>query len=187
MSMSPPAPIPPPMMGAAPGIPEWLPFRPPNPPWLYTVGILKTTWSLFVFAFLPYVFMTILNNASNSSFGFGVHSDLPLQLLIDFGVVLALLSGIRHVSRPTRWFGPIGFFRALIKVVYVLLIAFNAVLILSLNFQGLNGSLSIDYSGVIYLFLIGTALAMLAALVTAYEDTKYPGERLPFDYRVKGL
>lgn len=187
MAMSPPASLPSPIMGAAPEIPEWLPYQPPNPPWLYTVGILKTAWSLFVFAFLPYEFMRLLSNPSNLPFGIGVHSDLPFQLLIDFGVVLALLSGIQHVSRPTRWFGPIGFFRALITVVYVLLIAFNAVLILSLNFQGLNASVTIDYSGVIYLFLIGTALAMLAALVTAYEDTKYPGERLPFDYRVKGL
>ena len=179
-----PPPPPPTLVSSPDG--GWLPFRRPSPPWLYTVGVLKTLWSLFFFAVVPYFVFRLLGHFSgSSSSGISVHSDLPFLALIDLGIVLSLLTGARHVAKATRWFGPIWFFRAVVKVGYVLLIAWNAILMASIGFSSGSVSIMFDYSGTIYLFLIGTSLAMIAALVTAYEDVKYPGERLPFDYPVK--
>ena len=176
----------PPASGVSLTPPDWLPYRRPVPPWLYTVGILKVLWSLFAYVFIPYILFSYLGQFSgSSSSGFQIRSDLPFMALIYLGIVLSFLTGARHVAKPTRWFGPIGFFRAVIKVGYVLLIAWNAILVTSTGISGVALSITIDYSGTIYLFLIGTVLAMLAALVTGYEDVKYPGERLPFDYPVK--
>lgn len=158
-------------------------YSPPSPPWTWTKGILKTLWLLFFLSFLPYELGQSF--AGIKSGGLSVISGWPVQTLVILGAVVALLSGARTIARPSLRYGPVWLAHQLAKVAYLLVLASGAFFGVAFSNSGTGGSVVLNYSGVIYLFMIGTVIATIAALVGTVEDLKHPGERLPFDFPVK--
>lgn len=165
---------------SSPPLESPLPYRPPNPPWLYTKGILKVVWLFFLLVYIPYELLQMVKGDAI------LRLPLPSDTLLLVGALVAILGGAKTVTKPTRIFGPVCLALSSVKIAYLVILATDAIVGISFG-TGQSGhiSLGIGFVNVILLILIGSFLAAAAAFVTTVEDFKHPGERLPFDYPVK--
>lgn len=118
-----------------------------------------------------------------------LHHSLTVELLTYGGGALAVTSAGFTAFQTTRLY---GFFRVanrLTKLAYQYILATLAIFTLGPYVASVSGAtvgigLHVDLADIFYLFMIPTTIALLAALVTVYEDVRHPGERLPWDFPI---
>lgn len=136
------------------------------------VGGLRFIPLLLVWVVLPYGALRGLDSL-------GATSSLNLTTIELVGTLLAALSCIRYVLKPTLAFGPIGVVGSAITAVYLYVLSQSA----RFSVGGPSGvGIALEYGPILRLLAIVPILGVVAALVTTAEDLARPGERLPFDY-----
>ncbi|MCI4318612.1 MAG: hypothetical protein L3K23_00545 [Thermoplasmata archaeon] len=147
--------------------------RPVRPPLLGRIilGAVLLVGLLLLFVALPYAALTTLGS-------FGVTSALPLQAVTAGGFLLASLSAVRYVVRPTRAYGPVGVVQAVTGVLY--LFAFAPFGSLSALIMGAN--VTVTYGDLLLVAMTIPLLALVAAALTTVEDLRHPFERLRYDF-----
>ena len=158
----------------------------PGLPWCFAKGIAKAIVLVFFAVLVPLELFYSLFGASN----FPISHPFTVELITYGGGALALTSGAFTATQTTRLY---GFFRLAnrgVKLAYQYIIATLALITFGpVAFGGGGGgstsgqiAVYFGFAVVMYLFMIVTTIAALAAFVTLYEDHKHPGERLPWDY-----
>jgi MFS family permease len=150
---------------------------PVRPPLLrrVVVGSVLLVGLLLLFVALPYAALTSLGNL-------GVTSSLPLQGVTAGGFVLAGLSAVRYVVKPTRAYGPVGLVQAVAGVLY--LVAFAPFGSLSALIMGAD--VTVTYGDLLLVAILIPLLAFVAAAFTTVEDLRHPYERLRYDFPAPG-
>lgn len=146
----------------------------PTVPWSVGKGVAKGVAMFFLIVMVPLELLATVLAPSVIPIKF----PLSTSLLVYGGSAVAFFSGASTATFPTRVYGLFKFLSSLVKLVYLLLLALVGVI--GIGVQSL--SITFGFADLIYLFMIGTGLACLAALITLYEDLRHPGERLPYDF-----
>lgn len=181
--------LPPEPAGPAPGpnvVPAPVPIPTSGPPELWTKDDLPTLgWCIGkgIAKFVVMLFISVLVPLELLSTIFGpgvlpIQFPLSLNLLIYGGSAVAFFSGASTATQTTRVYGLFKFLSSAVKLIYLFLLALVGIIVVDASFL----AITFGFRVLIYLFMIGTALAALSALVTLYEDYKHPGDRLPFDF-----
>jgi hypothetical protein len=158
----PPAPLPP-----APG------YRVPGLGWRILGGGLRLVPMIVLLIGLPVGVLTFLQSH-------GISPPIPLPTIEAFGIALSILVCLRYILKPTAAYGPLAIAVAGVTLVYLYLLLVTATYAIAIPNTG--ATISIGYSNLILLLMIGPALALTAGLLTLAEDVSHPKERLPFDY-----
>jgi hypothetical protein len=133
-------------------------------------------WLILLIIFLiglPVALLTFLQSH-------GISPPVPLLTVEAFGVALAVLVTLRYILKPTVAYGPLAVATAAVTLAYLYLILIVATYALAI--PGTGVTISVGYSRLILILMIGPALALTAGLLTLVEDLNAPNERLPFDY-----
>ena len=125
------------------------------------------------------VFVAVPLGVLNVLAAHGIQPPLSLETISAVGIVLAVLGAARTVAKPTRAFGPIALAASGILFLYLFTLARNGVVAFP---TGSGGTLQLSYGNAILLVAVAPLLSAIAAVVTMVEDTRTPGERLPYDY-----
>lgn len=158
----------------------------PGLPWCIAKGVAKAILLLFFTVLVPLeLFYSVFAGS-----GLPISHPWSVALITYGGGALAVTSGAFTATQTTRLFGLFKFLNRAVALVYLFILASLATIILGpLNFgNGGSGSVSAQialkfgFADLIYLFMVGTAIAAVAALVTLFEDYRHPGERLPWDF-----
>ncbi|MCI4350439.1 MAG: hypothetical protein L3K15_02860 [Thermoplasmata archaeon] len=159
---------------APPRDPSEPPYRPPVLRRI-VVGSMILVGLIFVFVVLPTIALRSLS-------AYGVTSGVPLPAITAGGFVLAGLSAIRYVVKPTRAYGPVGVVRALAAVGYLFLFApFGTV---SATLMG--AQITVTYGDLLLVALAIPLLSLAASALTTAEDLRHPYERLRYDFPPPG-
>jgi hypothetical protein len=138
-------------------------------------GSLILVGLLFLLVVLPAVAFAQLR-------GYGVSSSLPLAAVEAGGVVIAGLTALRYVVKPTRAYGPVGMVRAVAAVLY--LVAFTPFGSLSTTLQG--ALITVTYGDLLLVALAIPLLSFASSALTTAEDIRHPFERLRYDFPTPG-
>jgi hypothetical protein len=157
-------------LSPTPGVRTPAPLRPPV---LRRIvgGSLILVGLLFLFVVLPTLAFTKLS-------GYGITSNLPLSAIAAGGTVIAALSAIRYVVKPTRAYGPVGVVRALAAIVY--LVAFAPFGSLSATLMG--ALITVTYGELLLVAVAIPLLSLGASALTTVEDIRHRYERLRYDF-----
>jgi hypothetical protein len=162
---------------AAPGPPRTLPPAPgyviPSLGWRILAGGLRLVPLIVLLIGLPVAVFTFLQ-------GHGINPPIPLLTIEYFGVALSVLITLRYILKPTVAYGPLAMATAGVSLLYLYLLLITATYALAV--PGADVTISLGYSRLILLLMIGPALALTAGLLTLLEDLSSPKERLVFDY-----
>jgi hypothetical protein len=181
---APPSPPGPPVEVEFPEV--WVSDDLPGLPWCIAKGVAKAILLLFFTVLVP---LELFYSAFAGS-GLPISHPWSAALLIYGGGALALTSAACTAAQTTRLLGLFRFLNRATALVYLYVLASLATIFFGpFSFGGGNNGgfgaqvgLTFGFADLIYLFMIGTGLATLAALVVLYEDYKHPGERLPWDF-----
>jgi hypothetical protein len=110
----------------------------------------------------------------------GISPPIPILTIEYFGIALSILITLRYILKPTAAYGPLAIATAAVSLVYLYLLLLTATY--ALTIPNADVTLSVGYSDLILLLMIGPALALTAGVLTLVEDLSHPKERLPFDY-----
>ena len=135
---------------------------------------LTGLWFVFV-AYIPYKIDEIL-----SQHGFPPPVSPTFVLLV--GTVLALLAGLRHLTKPTRLWGPARIASAGVVLGYLLVILAAPVFSVSIKFGSDVLGFALDYRAVLLVFIAVAILRILAGIVITAEDVAHPGERVRIQF-----
>ena len=111
-------------------------------------------------------------------------SDPFTAVLLSLGVLVALASAVKYISKPTRWYGPITMGASLLGIVYLAVLLSNPTLTISTRQSGAFLSITAGYAPVLWGLLIVPVATFAAGLLTTVEDARDPEERLPHDFPV---
>ncbi len=136
-------------------------------------GAARFVALLIVLVGLPVVVLAYLADR-------GVNLPVTAPTLLLGGVLVSGLSTAGSILRPTRAYGPVSVATSAAAIGYLFAIGFQGTLRVAV--PGTTGSLVVGYAGLFDLVLLVPVLALGAGLVTAIEDLRAPGERLPFEY-----
>jgi hypothetical protein len=112
----------------------------------------------------------------------GINPPYTVLTVSVVGIVLSVLGAAATIARPTRAYGPLAFFAAVTLFVYLLALAKNGIITVSV---GSGATLQLSYGGAVLLLALMPVLGAVAAMFTILEDGLSPGERLPYDYPPK--
>lgn len=183
MSSAPPSPVfapampgpataPPPAPTVIPDV--WTEKDLPTLGWCVGKGIAKGVAMLFAIVLVPLELLATIFAPNVLPIQF----PLSTPVLIYGGGAIAIFSGASTAAQTTRLFGLMKFLSQAVKLVYLFLLAVVGIIVVGVS----PISIAFGFRDLIYLFMIGTALAALAGIVTLYEDVAHRGERLPFDF-----
>jgi hypothetical protein len=110
----------------------------------------------------------------------GIQPPIPLLTIEYFGIALSILITLRYILKPTAAYGPLAIATAGVSLLYLYLLLLAATYALAV--PGAHVTISLGYSRLILILMIGPALALTAGVLTLVEDVASPKERLPFDY-----
>jgi hypothetical protein len=161
-----PAPLPRP--GPAP-----LGYQVPSLGWRILGGALRLVPMIVLFIGLPVGLFTFLQSH-------GITPPIPLATVEEFGIALSILITLRYILKPTAAYGPLAIATAAVSLLYLYLLLISATYVFSI--PNADVTISVGYSELILLLMIGPALALTAGVLTLIEDVNRPKERLPFDY-----
>ena len=157
-----------------PDAPEVHPVRPPLLGRII-VGSFLLVGLLLVFVALPYAALTTLGSV-------GVTSSLPIQAVTAGGFILAALSAVRYVVKPTRLFGPVGVVQSVAAVLYLFAFAPFG----SLSALVMGATVTVTYGDLLLAALAIPLLSLVGAALTTVEDLRHPFERLRYDFPAPG-
>lgn len=152
----------------------------PSWPWTISVAFVKVMWlSLFLVLLPIQIESTLLPTLP-------ITTNTPFGLLLIVGGAIAVISGLRTLTKPTKYYGQVCFAGSITKLIWLLVLAGTAGVYISIN-AGSSAFIVFGFSlqGLYYMLMIVPAIAACAGLVIAYEDYKHPKERLPYDFPVK--
>ena len=95
-------------------------------------------------------------------------------------IALSILITLRYILKPTGAYGPLAIATAGVSLAYLYLLLITATY--AITIPNADVTLSVGYSRLILLLMIGPALALTAGVLTLIEDVRRPKERLPFDF-----
>jgi len=155
------------------------PYRPPPPtsyrlPSMYgraAVGMLLAVPYLLLYLGIPFAGLTYFESK-------GLPLPYPIDTLLGFGLALTALAVARYVTKPTRAFGPVSIVHAGVMLAYLLWLAANSTLTVSLA----GGTFTLTYGMIFLAAAFAPLLGLAAALATTVEDAARPAERYPFDF-----
>ncbi len=136
-----------------------------------TIGSLRLVPLLVFYVVIPDLGLQSLQ-------AHGIASGLPFGAVTVFGAVLAVISTVAYVARPTRAYGPLATVSSLGKVVYLLYFAAFATISITISSIGVQ----LEFGDLLRLLAIVPAFGVVAGLLTTVEDVRRPGERIPLDY-----
>ncbi len=110
----------------------------------------------------------------------GISPPIPLFTIEVFGILLSILITLRYILKPTGAYGPLAIATAGVTLAYLYLLLLAASY--AITIPNADVTLSVGYSRLILILMIGPALALTAGVLTLIEDASHPKERLPFDY-----
>lgn len=157
----------------------------PGLPWCIAKGIAKGALLIFFVVLLPIEILYTVFGASDVA----LHHSITVALLIYGGGALAVTSAGFTAFQTTRAYGFFRLANRVAKLTYQYILATLLIFTLGpyvLTLSGVTGAVTfhINVADVMYLFMIPTSIAVMAAFVTFYEDVKHPGERLPWDFPI---
>ena len=157
----------------------------PGLPWCIAKGVAKGIVLIFFLVLLPIEFLFTVFGAAD----FGLHHSFTVALLTYGGTALAVTSAGFTAFQTTAAYGFFRLANRAAKLTYQYILATVAIFTLgpyALSFGGGTADLGLhfNFADIFYLFMIPTAIALSAALVTFYEDLRHPGERLPWDFPI---
>jgi hypothetical protein len=169
--MSTPAPAataPPPHAGPPPAG-----YQVPSLGWRILGGALRLIPMIVLLIGLPVALLTFLQSH-------GISPPIPILTIEYFGIALSILITLRYILKPTGAYGPLAIATAGVSLAYLYLLLITATY--AITIPNADVTLSVGYSRLILLLMIGPALALTAGVLTLIEDVSRPKERLPFDY-----
>lgn len=173
-----PAPAPEP----SPPTPAVAPTPPPMPPppslpstaRQVAVGAAITVALLLLLVVIPLQVLARLQNLSGAAFTLALtNGDILL-----YGVVVAVLYGLRAALRPTKGFGPLTIAASGVSLVYLLYLARHA----TFGVSGGDIGIQIGLGPFFALLALVPLFGLLAGIVTTVEDFARPGERVRYEY-----
>ncbi len=114
---------------------------------------------------------------------FSAHGlTIPVSILTvtTFGIVLAVLSAVRYVVKPTRAFGPVSIVASGAAILYLWYLLQTSPFHLAI--PGSSVSFSLGFGDLVLALMLVPGFGVLAGIVTTIEDARSPTERLPFDF-----
>ncbi len=157
----------------APAGPPAVGYRVPSLGWRILAGGLRLVPMIVLLIGLPVGLFTFLS-------AHGISPPIPLLTIEYFGVALSVLITLRYILKPTAAYGPLAIATAVVTLLYLYLLLVAATYVLAPS--GSMITISVGYSRLILLLMIGPALALTAGALTLVEDLAHPRERLPYDY-----
>jgi len=145
----------------------------PSLGWRILGGALRLVPMVVLFIGLPVGLFSFLQSH-------GISPPIPLLTVEYFGIALSILVTLRYILKPTAAYGPLAIATAGVALLYLYLLLVAATYVLAI--PNADVTLSVGYSRLILLLMIGPALALTAGVLTLIEDVRRPKERLPFDY-----
>ena len=136
-----------------------------------TIGSLRLVAVFALFAGVPYTLLRLAPSQVSVAFSLGV--------VFAVGLVLATVSALKYIARPTKLYGPISAAGSALSVVYLLYLASRATV--SVQFMD-QGGLALDFGKVLFYGAFVPALGIAAAVVITVEDIVRPGERVAYEY-----
>lgn len=157
----------------------------PGLPWCIAKGIAKGALLIFFAVLLPIEILYTVFGAPDVA----LHHSISVALLTYGGGALAVTSAGFTAFQTTRVYGFFRFANRAAKLTYQYILATLLIFTLgpyAVNISGVTAvlGLHLNFADVMYLFMIPTTIALLAAFVTLYEDVTHPGERLPWDFPI---
>ncbi len=145
----------------------------PSLGWRILAGALRLVPMIVLLIGVPVALFTFLQSH-------GVTPPIPIRTVEIFGAALSILITLRYILKPTGAYGPLAIATAGVTLAYLYLLLVTATYAITIPNAGVT--LSVGYSRLVLLLMVGPALALTAGLLTLAEDASHPKERLPFDY-----
>jgi hypothetical protein len=142
----------------------------------------RVVYASFRLIFLLIFFVAIPLGLLNFLAAHGIQTPLSLVTVSTVGIALSVLGAAATIARPTRAYGPIALLGAVVFFLYLLDLARNGTVTLSV---GSGATFQLSYGSAILLVAVMPVLGAIAAALTTLEDATHPGQRLPFDYPPK--
>jgi hypothetical protein len=153
--------------------PEQLGYKIPSLGYRILVSGLRLIPLIVLLVGLPVGVLTFLSSH-------GISLPVALATVTVFGIVLAVLSAIRYIVKPTRAYGPMSILASGVAVAYLFVLLGASPF--HLNIPGTPVAFSVGYADLILALLLIPGFGLAAGVVTTVEDLRSPRERLPFDY-----
>jgi hypothetical protein len=148
-------------------------YRIPPLGWRITLGALRMVPIVLLLVGVPAAILTYVS-------AHGVSLPISIFTVTVFGILISALSTARYISKPYRLYGPISVVASAVTLVYILIVLAQSTYTLAI--PNTPVSLTVTYTELIELLILVPLLSLTAAVVTAIEDSRNPGERLPFDF-----
>jgi hypothetical protein len=148
-------------------------YRLPSWGWRILASGLRLIPLMVLLVGLPIALITFLS-------AHGVASPIPVETIELFGIALTVLGTLRYLLKPTAGYGPLCVATSGVGLLYLYVIYLASSYRIAIGSTGF--AISISYGDLILLLMIGPALALVAGVLTTYEDAAHPKERLPFDF-----
>ena len=140
--------------------------------------LIVLVWFLFL-GYLPYVLVGFARSH-------GATLPVSATFVLAFGLFLAVLAGFRHLSKPTRLWGPALIVSAAAGIVYLLVLLGSPVLSVGTSLSGTSFGFALDYRVLLLVLLIAPVLRLASGIVVTLEDALRPGERVRHQFRLVG-
>jgi hypothetical protein len=148
-------------------------YQVPSLGWRILGGALRLIPMIVLVIGLPVAVFSFLQSH-------GISPPIPILTVEYFGIALSILITLRYILKPTGAYGPLAIATAGVSLGYLYLLLITATY--AITIPNADVTLSVGYSRLILILMIGPALALTAGVLTLIEDLNHPKERLPFDY-----
>jgi hypothetical protein len=103
----------------------------------------------------------------------GLGAPVDPSVLLFFGALLAVLTGVAFALKPTNAWGPACITVALVGLGYLAYLLQHPAFVVTFSHFGV----AITYRDLLELLLIPPFISLVAGIVTTVEDVRNPGER----------
>lgn len=148
-------------------------YQVPSLGWRILGGALRLVPLVVLLVGLPVAALTFLQSH-------GISLPIPIRTVEYAGIAITALIVARYIAKPTVAYGPLCIATAAFALGYLYVLFLDATYRLAI--PGASVAISITYSDLILLLMLGPALALVAGVLTTVEDAGASKERLPFDF-----